>query len=295
MEKEKIVGLGELLWDVFPDGKALGGAPVNFACHASQFGFEGCAVSAVGKDDLGQEILDTLAGKGLVSLVEPVDYPTGTVQVTLDAQGVPRYEICEGVAWDNIPFTPQMERLARECRAVCFGSLAQRGAVSRATIRRFLGLVAPDAYRIFDINLRQHYYDREVVADSLGQCNVLKINDEEVAAVARLFGFSGFDEQEVCRRLLREYDLELVIETRGAAGSYVFTADETSRIETPRVEVVDTVGAGDSFAGAFVASLLRGSSLREAHRTAVDVAAYVCTQKGAMPRLPERFVGRLKG
>lgn len=295
MEKAKIVGLGELLWDVFPDGRVLGGAPVNFACHASQFGFEGCAVSAVGKDALGQEILDTLAEKRLVSLVERVDYPTGTVQVTLDARGVPRYEICEDVAWDNIPFTPQMERLARECRAVSFGSLAQRGAVSRATIRRFLGLVAPDAYRIFDINLRQHYYDREVVVDSLRLCNVLKINDEEVLAVARLFGFPATDEREVCRMLLREYDLKLVIETKGAAGSYAFTAAETSWIETPRVEVADTVGAGDSFAGAFVAALLRGYPLREAHRTAVNVAAYVCTQKGAMPRLPERFVGRLKG
>lgn len=290
MEKEKIVGLGELLWDVFPDGRALGGAPVNFAYHASQFGFEGCAVSAVGRDALGQEILDTLAEKQLVSLVEPVDYPTGTVQVTLDAQGVPRYEICEGVAWDNIPFTPHMERLARECRAVCFGSLAQRSAVSRATIRRFLGLVAPDAYRIFDINLRQHYYDREVVADSLRLCNILKINDEEVSAVARLFGLSTADEREVCGLLLREYGLKLVIETKGAAGSYVFTADETSWIETPQVEVADTVGAGDSFTGAFVAALLKGCPLGEAHRAAVDVAAYVCTQQGAMPLIPERFV-----
>lgn len=287
MEKKKIVGIGELLWDVFSDGKKLGGAPVNFAYHASQFGFEGCAVSAVGRDELGRELLDALSTKQLAGFIACVDYPTGTVQVTLDEQHVPQYEICEGVAWDNIPFTPQLEQLARECCAVCFGSLAQRSPVSRATIRRFVELVAPNAYRIFDINLRQHYYSREVAEYSLNVCNVLKINEQEVFDVARLLGYAATDEEAVCRQLLCDYDLRLVIETKGDIGSWVFSAGETSYVETPRVDAVDTVGAGDSFTGAFVASLLRGRSLREAHRKAVDVSAYVCTQKGAMPRLPQ--------
>ena len=290
MKKGKIVGIGELLWDVFPDGRVLGGAPANFAYHASQFGFEGCAVSAVGNDALGREILDTLSEKGLKHMVACVDYPTGTVQVTLDRNGVPQYEICEGVAWDNIPFTAEMEGLAADCAAVCFGTLAQRSEVSRATINRFLDLVPAGACRIFDINLRQHYYDREVISDSLRKSNILKINDDEVAAVARLFGMTGMTEQQVCMRLLEEYGLGMVIETKGAAGSWVFTAGETSYIDTPRVDVADTVGAGDSFTGAFIAVLLSGGSLRRAHRSAVDVSAYVCTQKGAMPAIPASFI-----
>ncbi len=292
MESKKVAGIGELLWDVFPGGKALGGAPANFAYHASQLGLEGYAVSAVGHDALGGEILDTLAEKRLGRVVAEVDYPTGTVQVTLDDKGVPRYDICQDVAWDNIPSTPEMELLARSCRAVCFGTLAQRGATSRATIRRFLDLVPGDALRIYDINLRQHYYDSRVVDESLEQCNILKINDEEVAIVARLFGLDGLGEKEVCLRLLREYGLDIVIETKGAEGSYVFTADETSWLDTPRVQVADTVGAGDSFTGAFTAALLNGQSLREAHRLAVDVSAYVCTQQGAMPGLPAELTGR---
>ena len=285
MEKEKatIVGIGELLWDVFPEGKVLGGAPANFAYHASQLGFEGYAVSAVGKDAPGREILDTLSEKRLNHLVESVDYPTGTVQVTLDGQGVPRYEICEDVAWDNIPFTEPMEQLARSCRAVCFGSLAQRSALSRTTILHFLELVPADAYRIFDINLRQHYYNRDIIHNSLLNSNILKLNDEEVFAVAKLFDMTERSEQDICLRLMRWYNLKIVIETKGVVGSYVFTSDETSYIETPKVEVVDTVGAGDSFTGAFIAALLQGKSLREAHRLAVDVSAYVCGQKGAMP------------
>ncbi len=289
MEKRKIVGIGELLWDVFPDGKVLGGAPANFAYHASQLGFEGWAVSAVGKDALGQEILDTMEEKQLRHIIEKVDCPTGTVQVTLDGNGVPRYEICEGVAWDNIPFTGDMKRLAGECAAVCFGSLAQRSEFSRATIRRFLSLVPADAYRIFDINLRQHYYGREVVDDSLSRCNILKINDDEVAAVAKLFDMKETSERDICFRLLEEYGLDMVIETKGAVGSYVFTAGGTSYIDTPQVKVVDTVGAGDSFTGAFIAALLNGKSIGEAHRLAVDVSAYVCTQKGAMPAIPAVF------
>ncbi|MDR1811163.1 MAG: carbohydrate kinase [Prevotella sp.] len=289
-----IVGLGEILWDVFPERKILGGAPANFAYHASQFGLDGYAVSAVGKDLLGKEILDSLAEKRLGQLIESVGYPTGTVRVTLDNRGIPQYEICEHVAWDNIPLTRQAKEAAVKCDAVCFGSLAQRSAVSRATIHRFLELVPQSAYKIFDINLRQHFYTCEIVHESLLRCNILKINDEEVEAVARLFGLAGMSEQEVCLHLLKTYRLNMVVETKGATGSYVFAADETSYLDTPKVTVADTVGAGDSFTGAFVAALLHGDTIPKAHQLAVEVSAYVCTQHGAMPQLPDIFTKTYK-
>jgi fructokinase len=285
-----IVGLGEILWDVFPERKVLGGAPANFAYIASQFGFDGYVVSAIGKDLLGKEVLDNLAGKELNYLIESLDFPTGTVQVTLDDKGIPRYEICENVAWDNIPFTPRTEELARSCSAVCFGSLAQRTEVSHNTIQRFLELVPRDAYRVFDINLRQAFYTIDIIHKSLLQCNILKINDEEVAAIASLFGCDELTEQAVCRHLLDVYKLEMVIETKGAEGSYVIARDETSYVDTPKVFVADTVGAGDSFTGSFIAALLHGESIREAHRLAVAVSAYVCMMHGAMPKLPDAFV-----
>jgi fructokinase len=288
---ETIIGIGEILWDIFPKRKVLGGAPANFAYHASQFGFNGYVVSAIGEDSLGKEILDVLAEKKLNFLIESVDYPTGTVKVTLNTQGVPQYEICENVAWDNIPFTKRTKELALNCSTVCFGSLAQRNEASRKTIYRFLELVPKNAYRIFDINLRQHFYNKEIIHESLLHCDILKINDEEAAEIARLFGFTGISEQEICLHLLKKYNLEIVVETKGAIGSYVFTAGEISYLDTPKVRVADTVGAGDSFAGTFVAALLQEKNLRKAHQLAVEISAYVCTQHGAMPCLNKRIPG----
>jgi fructokinase len=280
-----VVGIGEILWDMLPTGKVLGGAPANFAYVASQFGCDGYIVSAVGKDSLGEEIIETLENKRLNYLIEAVDYPTGTVQVTLDGKGVPQYEICENVAWDNIPYTQSIEELARRCNAVCFGSLTQRNVASRAAIRRFLDSVSGTAVKIFDINLRQHFYDRETIEASLALCNILKINDEELGIVASLFGFGDMPEAEACLKLLHDYALDMVIETRSSAGSYVLSPTDSSLMETPAVEVADTVGAGDAFGGAFIAALLHGETLRNAHRLAVEVAAYVCTQHGAMPEI----------
>lgn len=288
--KKYIVGIGEILWDVFPNRKILGGAPANFAYHASQFGFEGYAVSAIGKDALGDEILENLAQKSLNFYLERTDHPTGTVQVTLNQAGVPQYEICEDVAWDYIPMTSGTEALAKETKAVTFGSLAQRNSVSRATINRFLDLLPDEAFRIFDINLRQHYYSKELIHQSLLKSNILKINEEEVAVVSKLFGWSNLSESEICLKMLSDYCLRLVILTRGTEGSFVFTPDETSFQETPKVEVADTVGAGDSFTGAFIAALLQGLTIREAHLLAVKVSAFVCTQHGAMPKLPDAFL-----
>ena len=292
---EIIVGMGEALWDCLPEGKKIGGAPANFAYHVSQFGFNSRVVSAVGNDPLGDEILQVLAEKKVNAQIDRVDYPTGTVQVTLDQVGVPQYEIKEGVAWDNIPFTPARRDLALRTRAVCFGSLAQRSAVSRATINRFLDTM-PDTgseLKIFDINLRQNFYTQEVLCDSMRRCNVMKINDEELVTISRIFGYPGIDLQDKCWILLAKYNLKMLILTCGTNGSYVFTPGLISFQETPKVKVADTVGAGDSFTATFTAAILKGLSIPEAHKLAVEVSAFVCTQSGAMPTLPQTLLDRM--
>ncbi len=284
--QKKVVGIGEILWDVFPEGKVLGGAPANFAYHATQLGLEGYAISAVGKDDLGDQIWEVLKGKPLQYRLEETAFPTGTVKVTLNGNGIPEYEICENVAWDNIPLTNEMKELAKQADAVCFGSLAQRHQVSRATIQAFVGLVSPKALKIFDINLRQSFYNKAIIVDSLNMANVLKINEEELVRVAELLEIKATDESQICKILMDDYDLNIVVLTRGENGSYVFSKNETSFLETPKVEVADTVGAGDSFTGAFAAGLLNGDAIAKAHKSAVEVSAFVCTQKGSMPLLP---------
>lgn len=289
MEKNLIVGLGEALWDCLPEGRKLGGAPANFAYHAAQFGFETCAVSAVGNDALGDETLAEFDAKHLNYVMPRVDFPTGTVQVELDEVGVPTYDIKQDVAWDNIPFTDQLEQTAKCCRAVCFGSLAQRSEVSRRTIQRFLDATPKGCLRIFDINLRQNFYSKDVLCESLRRCNVLKINDEELVIIGRMFGYPGLDFENKCWLILGKYNLDMLILTCGVNGSYVFSKGAMSYLETPRVQVADTVGAGDSFTGSFVASILSGLPIHEAHKRAVNVSAYVCTQQGAMPALPEEL------
>lgn len=290
-----VVGIGEVLWDVLPEGKKLGGAPANFAYHVSQFGLNSRVVSAIGNDKLGAEIERDFSEKGLEGIIEKVAYPTGTVQVSLDDNGVPNYTIKENVAWDNIPFTTALKELAQHTCAVSYGSLAQRNIVSRETIHAFLDAMPKEgAYKIFDINLRQNFYTKDIICESLERCNVLKINDEELVAVSRLFGYPGIDLQDKCWILLAKYDLKMLILTCGVNGSYVFTPGHVSFVETPKVAVADTVGAGDSFTAAFVSAILRGLSVSEAHKLAVNVSAYVCTQNGAMPILPDNFITKLE-
>ena len=292
MDDKVIVGIGEALWDVLPEGKKIGGAPANFAYHVSQLGLESCAVSAVGDDELGKEIRSNFEEKKLQTLIETVPYPTGTVQVEIDKLGVPQYDIKENVAWDNIPFTPQIEELAHRTKAICFGSLAQRNEVSRNTIEQFIEAMpkTEDTLIVFDVNLRQSFYSREVLDRSMKRCNVLKINDEELITISRMLGYQGTDLQSKCWILLGRYHLKMLILTCGVNGSYVFTPGSMSFIATPKVKVADTVGAGDSFTGAFVASILKGLSVADAHQKAVNVSAFVCTQRGAMPTLPADYI-----
>lgn len=289
-----IVGLGEALWDCLPNGSKLGGAPANFAYHTSQFGFEAYAVSALGNDALGDQTVKEFDEKQLRYIMPRVAYPTGTVQVTLDQQGVPTYDIKQGVAWDNIPFTPEVETLAKRTDCVCFGSLAQRSEVSRTTINRFIDAMPNDSLKIFDINLRQNFYTKEIIQDSLRKCDILKINDEELVTIGRLFNYPGLDMENKCWLILGKYNLKMLVLTCGTNGSYVFAPAEKSFQPTPHVDVVDTVGAGDSFTGSFAAAILSGMPLADAHRLAVEASAYVCTQQGAMPRLPQKLIDRVK-
>ena len=285
--KRLVVGLGEVLWDMLPEGRKIGGAPVNFAYHAGQFGIDTMAVSAIGNDKLGEDTIAEMNGKHLNHIFPSVPYPTGSVQVSLDEKGVPAYDIKENVAWDNIPFTNEIESVARSCRAVCFGSLAQRNAVSCNTIRKFIESTPSGCIRIFDINLRQNFYTSNVIHDSLELCNILKINDEEIMLVSRMFNYDSSNIENVCRTIMEDFSLEMVILTCGTKGSYIFTKGGVSFMPTPKVNVADTVGAGDSFTGSFCAAILRGLPVAEAHKKAVEVSAYVCTQNGAMPEIPE--------
>ena len=298
--KNYVIGLGEALFDCLPDGRKLGGAPANFAYHVSQFGLDSCAISAIGDDELGEEIVQTFKKVGLNHILPVVEQPTGTVKVTLDEKGIPQYEICLGVAWDNIPLTDEMLAVARSAKAVCFGSLAQRSEVSRSTIQAFLDATPNDTLKVFDINLRQNWYTADVIAESLHRADILKINDEELDVVAtmllgestipgHLIAEDAIKTRVICRELISRYSLKMLILTCGPIGSYVFTADDESYVKTPIVKVADTVGAGDSFTGSFVAQLLKGKTIREAHETAVRVSAYVCTQHGAMPTIPEEL------
>lgn len=289
-----IVGLGEILWDVLPEGKKLGGAPANFAYHTAQLGLDSMVVSAIGKDSLGDEVEQYLRQYRLAALLPRVDFPTGTVDVQLDDKGVPTYQIHEGVAWDNIPESSELIRIAKQTRVVCFGSLAQRSPVSRQTIRRFIEEMpaVPHCYKVFDINLRQHYYDLATLRSSLELCNVLKINDEELELVGELMGLGGIAPEDKCWALLGRYGLRMLILTCGTQGSYVYSPGKVSYQPTPSVVVADTVGAGDSFSAAFMTSIVQGWSIEEAHQRAVNISAYVCTQHGAMARLPEELIQR---
>lgn len=289
MKAHFVVGLGEILWDMLPSGKKLGGAPANFAYHASCFGLDGMALSAIGRDELGREIEEALDSTGLASSLQKNDRPTSTVRVSLSGAGIPEYNIVEGVAWDALSFDEGFARIASECSCVCFGTLAQRSRASRECIQAFLDAMPGDSLKVYDINLRQNYYSEELIRESIAKSDMLKLNDDELGIVSGMFGLGDMEPVEACRRLLSEGGLRTVILTCGTKGSHVVTADRVLFHETPRVDVVDTVGAGDSFTAAFCAALLKGRDLETAHDAAVRVSAFVCTREGAMPELPEEL------
>ena len=282
MNYELIIGFGEVLWDMLPQGRQLGGAPANFAYHVSQFGYRGVIVSAVGDDAQGKDIVKELEAHGIASHISVVDAPTGVVNVSVDDKGIPSYEIVENVAWDNIPYSNELKELASQATAVCFGSLAQRSTNSRHTIIQFIESLPSTCLKVFDINLRQHYYSREIIERSLVHCNILKLNDEELVVLKDMFGAISLADDSFAAKLQQLYDIKIVIVTCGEKGSRVYYDDEVNFEPTPQVEVVDTVGAGDSFTAAFVATLLQGKTVVEAHRQAVAISATTCTHEGAI-------------
>jgi fructokinase len=282
---KKIVGIGEILWDLLPQGKQLGGAPANFAYQANALGAEGLVVSAIGNDPLGHAILEELNAKGMSTIyIAPLDgLETGTVSVTLDAHGVPQYTIHEEVAWDNMPTSPALLALANDIDAVCYGSLAQRSATTRDTIQDFLNATHESCLRICDINLRQAQISIDTVTPLLDAASMLKLNDEELPVLQNLFNLKG-NTKEQLKQLQDKFELNLIALTKGAEGSLlVSTQDHFEFTPHQTIELVDTVGAGDAFTAALVVGVLEGLSLQQISKKANDLAAFVCTQPGAMP------------
>jgi fructokinase len=286
VKKHVVIGIGEILWDLLPEGKQLGGAPANFAYHAMALGAQSYIVSAVGCDDSGREILEHVLRVGLDPEYIAIDpkYPTGTVTVQVDAKGIPSFIIHEGVAWDNIVLTGSARNLAATADAVCFGTLAQRSAMSRSSILCLLEFVPTDCLCIYDVNLRQSYYSKEIVLESLRQCDVLKLNSQELPVVAGLLSISG-SESEILQRMIRDYDLKLVALTLGEKGSRLASPGDVSFMDAPKVPVVDTVGAGDAFTAALTVGLLEQLPLRVIHDNATRLAGFVCTQHGAIAEM----------
>ena len=290
MNNYYVVGFGEVLWDfLMKEGLyKLGGAPFNFAYHTKQFGLNSLIISAIGEDDLGRKLEQAIQEKQLPYQLAHLPQETGVVNV-INTDGIPQYEILEDKAWDYIPLSEEVLLIAAQTRAICFGSLAQRNSVTRATLYAFLEAMPADALRIFDINLRQNWYSEEIITTSLQKANILKINDDELLILQRMLGYIDITPENTCRQLMQDYQLDMLILTCGNKGSYVFSREEMSYLTTREVEVEDTVGAGDSFTASFIASILGGKSLREAHRIAAQVSAYVCTQSGATPIIPDNL------
>lgn len=291
----RLLGLGEVLWDLLPAGPQLGGAPANFAYHARALGAEASVITRVGQDRAGDDILKRLNAWGIGVRTVQVDdeKPTGTVTVALSEQGVPTFTIHEGVAWDRIHASVEAIEAAKAADAICFGSLAQRTEPSRTSIQKLVSSTRPGAVRVFDINLRQSYYTATVIETSLGLADVLKLNDAELPVLARLFGLSGSPRTQI-EALATRWNLRVVALTRGAEGSLLYAAGAWSERPAVPVRVVDTVGAGDAFTAGLVIGLLQGRATEEIHDLAGEVARFVCSQPGATPALPRDLCERFK-
>ncbi len=291
MKIKKIVGVGEVVWDMLPGGKQLGGAPLNFAYFAKALGARSYAISAIGRDVLGDETCQKLSGTGVdMTFLERNDLPTGRVLVTIDSDGNPQYEILENVAWDAIECPPEVIKLVSDTDAICWGSLAQRSERSKSSILKMLDAASGDCLKVFDINIRQHYCTKEVAEESLKRADVLKLNEDELLKVSEMFSITG-EVQAVINSLITMFNLKEIIHTQGALCSEVYDVNGLrSRIMTPKVKVADTIGAGDSFTAAYIVSRLNGQDIKSAHETAVKISAFVCTQNGAINPLPNELM-----
>ncbi|MCI2082363.1 MAG: PfkB family carbohydrate kinase [Bacteroidales bacterium] len=314
--KKFVVGIGEALWDMLPDENRLGGAPMNFAYYAMREGLDALAISAVGDDELGYDLTTDLFFRKLKYHIDKVSFPTGTVRVTIDKHGEPSYDITKNVAWDNLPNTKELMEIAAKCQAVSFGTLAQRSECTRKTINDFLDAMPDNSIKLFDINLRQNFFTRNVVINSMKKCNILKMNWKEFFVMEKMFAYDGIiegvnddyrTEQEKalqmmkielkdeflagCSWLMTNFDIPMVMLTCGAYGSYLFRKNpenkelgfDISFEETPHTSVVDTIGAGDAFSAGFLAAYMNGKSLKESHKAAIETANIACSYAGAIP------------
>ena len=282
-----VIGIGEVLWDILPQGMHLGGAPANFAYYAHAHGARSYVVSAVGEDELGRRAIERLS-----ELSIPVDYisrhpdfPTGTVSVELSGDGQPEYRIHERVAWDHIPYLRSLSVITKEADAVCFGTLAQRSVDSRTAIQNILNAVPERACKVFDVNLRGSFYNPEIIEYSLNIANVLKLNEQELPVISGMFGLSG-DEPALLDQLQKRYNLNVIVLTKGECGSLIMSDGHMSVHRGIKTKVADTIGAGDAFTSSLVMGLLYGYSLDDLHECASRVAAFVCSNSGATTPLP---------
>ena len=287
----KIVSVGEVLWDFLPDGRHLGGAPANFAYHVHTLGAETSLISRIGKDTAGDDILNQFHSWRLPAHLVQGDAAaeTGRVTVTLDAAGVPQFTIHQLAAWDFLELTAPALDAARQANAICFGSLAQRRIESRQAIQQLVAATSPEALRIFDINLRQQFYSREVIVKSFELANVIKLNDTELTTITQMFDLNPRLETAV-EELARRFDLRTIAVTCGPSGSYLFQKGRWSHLRSKTNEVADTVGAGDAFNAALTVGLASGMDLEQVHQLANEAASFVCTQSGATPAMPTTFI-----
>jgi fructokinase len=285
-----VVGIGEVLWDLLPDGPQLGGAPANFACHARALGADACVATRIGEDDLGRRILKRFERINLPLKTVQLDAmaQTGTASVTLSESGIPRFHFQEDVAWDRLTVTPPLLDVVQKADAICFGTLAQRGVVSRTAIQSLLAAAPVEALRIYDVNLRDNFYSQELIERSLRLANVLKLNNDELTILAEMFSINGAMRTQI-ESFAEKFQLNIIALTFGEKGSLIYSKGVWSEQLPQPTPIVDTVGAGDAFAAALVMGLLARMPLKDIHSLANDVACFVCSQPGATPALPEAF------
>jgi fructokinase len=283
-DNRTIVAIGEVLWDCFPEGKQLGGAPFNFVYHAGKLGANSFLVTAIGNDKYGIEAKNKADKLDInTSLFQINEYPTGTVIVNTDVNGIPDYNISLPAAWDHIELREGDKNLIQQADVLCFGSLAQRNEVSRNTIQCLIDNASPSTLVVFDINLRQDFYNDEIIIRSLERTNILKLNEDELPIVSRIMGMDNKDEKETIEEISARYGISLIAYTKGKSGSYLYDTKEFSFLTTPKVNVLDTVGAGDAFTASIVKGYMESLNLRQIHQQAVELAAFVCTKQGATP------------